>query len=218
MIKGILFDMDGLMFDTERLDIDAWVYIGRQMGYHITAGLPIKTLGLNYKDTKSVFLDALGYTFDYDGLKKMRDMYVYNRIEQEGMPIKPGLFELLNFLKSGGYKMTVATSSEREKAIFYFQKAGIADFFGEIVCGDMILHGKPEPDIYLKACEVIDVAPDACIALEDSPAGLLSAFRAGVKPVMIPDLLEPDDRSKEIIFSKLPTLFDVIGLLEAHCR
>jgi HAD superfamily hydrolase (TIGR01509 family) len=213
MIKGIIFDMDGLMFDTERLVIKAWDFAGKQMGYSITKDIVIKTLGLNTENTRRVFIEHLGNNFDFYVFRKIRVDYMTDYIDKNGIPIKTGLIELLDFLKSNHYKMTVATSTEKEKTEYYFKKANISYYFDDIVCGDMIERGKPEPDIYLKASKIIGVAPNECLALEDSPIGILSAYRAGMKPVMIPDLVKPNEETNKILYAKLPTLFDVIELL-----
>lgn len=213
MIKGIVFDMDGLMFDTERLAAKAWAFAGKQMGLDITEAMAMKTLGLNAGDTNRVLCDEVGEAFDVAAARKIRVDYVTSYIENNEIPVKSGLFELLDYLKRNHYKITVATSTERERAQYYFNKAGISNYFHQIVCGDMIERGKPEPDIYLKACEIIGVAPNECLALEDSPMGILSAYRAGMKPVMIPDLLQPDEGTNSLLFAKVPTLLDVIELL-----
>jgi len=213
MIKGIVFDMDGLMFDTERLAAKAWTFAGEQMGLDITEAMAIKTLGLNKGDTDRVLSEEVGQAFDSSAARKIRGDYMTSYIENYGIPVKSGLFELLDYLNSNHYKITVATSSDREVARYNFDKAGISKFFNEIVCGDMIERGKPEPDIYLRASEIIGVKPNECLALEDSPMGILSAYRAGLKPVMIPDLLQPDEGTSSLLYAKLPTLFDVIELL-----
>lgn len=216
MIKGIVFDMDGLMFDTERLVAKGWAFAGKQMGLDITEAVAIKTLGLNAGDTNRVLINELGEAFDLSATRKIRVDYVTSYIENNGIPVKTGLFELLDYLKSNHYEITVATSTERERAQYYFNKAGISKYFNQIVCGDMIERGKPEPDIYRKACEIIGVNPNECLALEDSPMGILSAYRAGMKPVMIPDLLQPDEVTNSLLYAKLSTLLDVIELLSVQ--
>ncbi len=133
-------------------------------------------------------------------------------IEKKGMPVKKGLFELLVFLRERSIKFTIATSSARKNG-YFLQKAGIAEYFGEIVTGDMISRGKPDPDIYLKACELIGMNPGDCIALEDSLMGIQSAHRAGLKPVMIPDLVPPDAETEKRLFARAGSLLEVIDLL-----
>ncbi|MDF3000789.1 MAG: hypothetical protein K0Q48_908 [Bacillota bacterium] len=213
MIKGIVFDMDGLMFDTERLAKEAWTYAGTQLGLNITQEMVIKTLGLNIDDTNRVLMEELGEAFDLMEAREIRAGYVTDFIENNGIPMKNGLLELLNYLKGNDYKITVATSSEHEVARYNFRRAGISDFFDQIVCGDMIEQGKPAPDIYLRASEIIGIPPDECLALEDSPMGILAAHRAGLKPVMIPDLKQPDEETTKLLYARLTTLHDVIELL-----
>lgn len=213
MIRGIVFDMDGLMFDTERLVIKGWDFAGKQTGYNISEEIVIKTLGVNAEDTRHIFLEQFGRDFDYDAIRKIRIDFVTDYIEKNGIPVKTGLIELLDFLKANHYKMTVATSTERERANYYFRKANVSDYFDDIVCGDMIKRGKPEPDIYLKACEIIGLPAEECLALEDSTTGILSAYRAGMKPVMIPDIVKPNEETCKILYAKLSTLLDVIELL-----
>jgi len=213
MIKGIAFDMDGLMFDTERLAVEGWVFAGKQMGLNISKDIIIKTLGLNIEDTKRILFNNLGEAFDFSAARKIRVDYVTSYVENNGIPIKTGLIELLDYLYSNHFKITVATSTERERAQYYINKAGISKYFNKFICGDMIKRGKPEPDIYLRASEIIGVNPYECLALEDSPLGILSAYKAGMKPVMIPDLLQPNDETNSLLYAKLPSLFDVIELL-----
>lgn len=218
MIKGIVFDMDGLMFDTERLSVRGWAFAGKQMGFDITEAMALKTLGLNIRDTERILRNVLGEGFDFSGAREIKVDYMTSYIERNGIPKKAGLTELLDYLTANHFKITVATSTERERAQYYFEKAGISKYFNKIVCGDMIEHGKPEPDIYLKASEILGVDPDECLALEDSPMGILSAYRAGVKPVMIPDLLQPDEKTSSLLYAKLSTLLDVIELLSKQMK
>jgi len=216
MIKGIVFDMDGLMFDTERLSAEGWAFAGKQMGLNIAENIVMKTLGLNIENTERVFSKELGESFDFYAGRKIKADYITSYIEENGLPMKTGLIELLDYLTINQFKITVATSTERERAQYYFNKAGISKYFNQIVCGDMIERGKPEPDIYLRASEIIGVSPDECLALEDSPMGILSAYRAGMSPVMIPDLLLPDEGTASLLYAKLPTLLDVIELLSVQ--
>lgn len=214
MIKSVVFDMDGLMFDTERLAIEAWEYAGKQMGFNITKDIVIKACGFNIENTRRVLLEFLGDDFDFSYCRKIRMDYMTKYIDENGMPVKPGLVELLCYLRYNDYKITIATSTEKERVEYYLESANISSYFGELVCGDMIKRGKPEPDIYLRAVEILGAIPDECIALEDSPPGILSAYRAGIKPVMIPDLIEPDEHINKLLYAKLPSLFDVINLLK----
>lgn len=213
MVKAVLFDMDGLMFDTERLAIDAWNYAGKLMGYNITEEIVKKTCGLDIENTKHIFLDCLGQKFDFYACREIRVKYAMKYIAEKGLPIKLGLIDLLSFLKTNNYRTSIVTSTERDKVEYYMNSVNILQYFDELVTGDMVERGKPEPDIYLKAIEAVCVKPNECIALEDSPIGIESAYKAGAKPVMIPDLLEPDEQTNKMLYAILPSLLDVISLL-----
>jgi HAD superfamily hydrolase (TIGR01509 family) len=198
------------MFDTERLNLDGWIFAGQKLGWPITEEIVMQTLGLNIENTRRVFEKHLGSGFNFETARNVKVEYLYTSIDRNGMPVKPGLPELLQYLKVNRFRMTVATSSERSRAKYYLEKSAMTHYFDEIVCGDMITRGKPEPDIYLRACEVLGLAPVECLALEDSAAGILSAWQAGVKPVMIPDLCEPDAATSQLLYARLPSLFAVI--------
>jgi HAD superfamily hydrolase (TIGR01509 family) len=214
MIKGIVFDMDGLMFDTERIAMDGWDYAARKLGLVIPREIQIKTLGLTEESTKQIFEDYMGNSFDFDKAEELRIEYVYSFIEKNGVPLKKGLFELLDYLRANKYSTAVATSTEEEKAVYLLKKAGVYGYFDVVVCGNMIEKGKPKPDIYLKAGELLGISPSDCLALEDSINGILSASRAGMKPVMIPDMVRPDKETEKLLYARLSSLPDVIGLLE----
>jgi len=214
MIRGIVFDMDGLMFDTERLAQQGWAYAGQQLGLDIPSELILSIVGLDAEGSKRVFLDALDLDLDFAAFRKTRLDYVKNYIEKNGVPQKPGLVDLLEYLRCHQYRIVVATSTESARTNYYLKKAELTRFFDAIVCGDAVVNRKPAPDIYLKACETIRVAPGECLALEDSPIGILAADRAGMMPVMIPDIVPPDEATKKLLFAQLSSLFDVIALLD----
>ena len=172
-------------------------------------------MGLDIKNTETVFLSYYGNQFTFSKLRDIRNDYVERYIENNGVPIKPGLYDLLEYLGSSNYKYAVATSATKSRVERYFENAGLSNI-KKIVTGDMIERGKPEPDIYIKACELINLPPDECIALEDSPMGILSASRAGLKPIMIPDLILPDNETKQLLWSLLPDLYSVKDLLTAQ--
>lgn len=214
MIKAVIFDMDGLMFDTERLAIEAWSHAGKKLGYDLKEELVYKTLGLDVKSTRRVFAECVGDGIDFEACMRLGGEYITQYVADNGMPLKKGLIELLNHLRSHQYRITMATSTVKVNAERYLRAANVIHYFDEIACGDMIKRGKPEPDIYLKAIEITGMAPEECMALEDAPAGILSAYRAGAKPVMIPDLTQPDEETSKLLYAKLPSLLEVIDLLD----
>lgn len=205
------------MFDTERLELESWGHVGKELKCPFDAKeVAMKSVGLNKKETERVFKSYFGKTIDFSTFRNMCMKRLRECIEQDGLPIKKGLIELLTYLRDNNFKMTVATSSERERLEYYFKKAKVSQFFDKVVCDDMIQNGKPAPDIYLRAIEILQVPAGECIALEDSPAGVLAASRAGLRPVMIPDLIRPNKETREIMFAELNSLLDVIEMLKAQ--
>ena len=221
VIKGIVFDMDGVMFDTERLMSQKWQQVAEQEGVEIPWELVLKTIGGTDEKARGLFDEYYRKTaqraFPYEELRDRRVALVKEHIERYGMPVKPGLYELLDYVKGEGYPITVATSTEREKALYYFEKAGVRPYFApeKMVCGDMIAKSKPDPEIYLTACRKLNLPPQNCIAVEDSLAGVQSAHAAGMLPVMIPDLILPTPEIEAMLFYKGTTLADVIKLLRS---
>ena len=206
MIRGVVFDMDGLMFNTERIGVDGWLRAGEVLGYEIPESLIIETLGVNFLDTRRIIEAGLPASFPYDRAFSMHLDYLDAYFAEKGAPIKPGLLPLLDFLEARGIKRAIASSSPRARVVAYLENAGLSRRFDALVCGDMIERGKPAPDIYLRACAELSLPPASCVALEDAPAGIRSAAEAGMTPVMIPDLVAPDAFSIENARAILPDL------------
>lgn len=216
MIKGVVFDMDGLMIDTEKLLSRFWCESARLHGFDMTHEivLGIRSLASKYAEPK--LKGIFGDSFDYQSVRATRIKLMNEYIEKNGIEKKKGLDELLCYLKSHGYKIAVATATDLTRTTLYLNKIGIFDYFDKIICGSMVTNGKPQPDIYLKACEELNLPPENCIALEDSPNGILSAYRAGCKPIMIPDLSQPDEETSKLLTGKFNSLDEVIGYLEKN--
>ncbi|MCC2874763.1 HAD family phosphatase [Lachnoclostridium pacaense] len=213
MIRAAIFDMDGLMFDTERLYGDAWLYAGRVTGFPITKELLNRTRGADRGSCISAFREALGDTFDFYAVRRYRQEYVDGYLEKNGMPLKPGLMELLGYLKHSGYGIGLATSTDEPTAREYLGMAGVSGYFDCMIFGDMVKKGKPAPDIYLKAAETLGRRPDECIVLEDSILGVRAGAAAGCHVIMIPDEVEPGEREKKLITRRMDSLMDVIAYL-----
>lgn len=213
-IKGLIFDMDGLMLDTEKLLLKFWIQSANEFGFDMKREhvLGIRSLAAKYAIPK--LQDIFGKSFDYYEVRKRRIELMNKYIEENGVEKKPGLDVLLEYLKIHGYKIAVATATDKPRAEIYLKSVGVLDYFDVMVCGPMVENGKPEPDIYLKACELLKLKPSECLALEDSPNGIISAYRAGCKPVMIPDLSQPDEEIFCLLYKKLDRLDCVIDLLE----
>ena len=214
VIEGIVFDMDGLLFDSERIVQRSWEDAGNELGIRHMGSHIYHTLGMNVVGRNEYFLRVIGPDFPKEEFAARTRVRFREIVEEEGLPVKPGVMELLEYGKSRGYKMAVATSSRSGYAIHTLEEAGIYGYFDGAIFGDMVHRAKPDPEIYLKACEAIGARPERCIALEDAPAGIRSAYAAGMIPVMIPDLVEPDEEIKALVYRQFKTLHEVIGLLE----
>ncbi|GAK49631.1 HAD-superfamily hydrolase, subfamily IA, variant 3 [Candidatus Moduliflexus flocculans] len=179
------------MFDTEQVAVDAWKQAGQTCGHDIPESLIIQSVGRNADDTKRLFEQALEPEFDFQQVRALRIQYAADIIEQRGVPVKDGLFELLDVLDHGSVLKAVATSTERIRAETLLRKANVHDRFDAIICGDEVQHGKPAPDIFLLAANRLQTIPYHCFVLEDSEAGIQAAVNAKMHPMMIPDLKPP---------------------------
>ena len=185
---NVIFDMDGLMFDTEKVFIKAWDYAGEKIGIGKAGYMVYKTLGMSIVASYEIWNEEFGDRYNQEELRKYTKEFLKNYYENNKVPVKQGLYVLLEYLKNANAKLAVASSSPRWEVEKHLNDAGIIDYFSAIICGDMVEKSKPAPDIYIKACEMLNENPEECIAFEDSKNGLLSAYRAGCKPIMVPDL------------------------------
>lgn len=216
MIKGVIFDMDGLMIDTEKLLTRFWCEAANLYGFNMTMEhvLGIRSLAAKFAEPK--LKGIFGESFDYMAVRAKRIELMNDYIEKNGIEKKKGLDDLLEYLKQNGYSIAVATATDLKRTTAYLTRINIFDYFDKIVCASMVKSGKPEPDIYLKTSEELGFSPSECIALEDSPNGIISAHRAGCKPIMIPDLSEPDEELLKICEARLDSLDLVIDYLESN--
>lgn len=215
MFTAVIFDMDGLMFDTERLNAEAWLTVGIENGIPLTHDIIKQTVGQNPENTMGIFKSHIADLPDFYELREQRIQHVKRYIVERGIPVKHGLRELLKFLKQNGYRIALATSTPRLLASYYLDTSELTGYFDQLVFGDMIHRPKPAPDIYIKACELLGAAPAECLTLEDSPVGVKAAYLAGTKPVMIPDLIQLDAATGAMLYACFDSLLDVIPLLKA---
>lgn len=215
-MKAVIFDMDGLMFDTEAAHVKAWDHAGERMGIGRAGKMVLKTMGTNAAMARRIWEAEYGKQFDGDTLREYAEEFLADYYRENGFPVKKGLYRLLSFLKERGCKLAVASSTGREDVTAHLKETEVYGYFDAVICGDMVKRSKPEPDIYLKACEALGEAPEDCCALEDSRNGLLSAARAGCRTIMVPDLWEPDDEIRQIVEGIFPDLDAVREYLAEH--
>lgn len=212
-IKLVIFDMDGLILDTEKLYLEYGLEIFKELGYDITREIFLGTVGMTDKSAGEYYINLYGENFDYNVIADKIDEKLLVTSKDGKVGLKSGLFELLEFLDGNGIKKVVATSTARGKAEYMLENAGILNRFDFLVCGDEVKSGKPNPEIFLKAAEIAGVNPKNCMVLEDSHNGLRAANSAGMVPVMIPDLLEINEEIEKIVFKNLKTLENIIEIL-----
>ncbi len=213
MLKSVIFDMDGLMVDTESLLQTFWCKAANQLGYPMTKKHVLGIRSLSSKYAIPQLKNLFGDDFDYYAVRALRIKMMNDYISKNGLVKKNGLDELLQYLKTTNLKIAVATATDFQRTQIYLKSVKVFDYFDKIICGDMIENGKPEPDIYIEASKQLSLEPNECIALEDSPNGILSAYKAGCMPIMIPDLTEPDMETSKLLFAKCKNLSDVIPII-----
>ena len=193
MLKAVLFDMDGLMVDTEKLLSRFWVEAARSFGFPMTPEHVLGIRSLSRKFAAPHLHGIFGEEFDYRALRAKRLELMNAYIAENGIEMKAGLTELLDHIGRRGLKCAVCTATDHERTRRYLTSIGVYHRFDVFVCGDMISVGKPAPDTYIEGAKAVGCEPAECMALEDSPNGIESAYRAGCIPVMVPDLSQPDD-------------------------
>ena len=207
--KLVIFDMDGLMLDTEPLAIAGWEVAACELNITIPDELLIKMIGISRDLGKVYMLEALGPDFEYDTAHKIMRKEIDRHIEKHGISVKPGLIQLLDKLDELGIKKAVATGTTYKRALDKLELANIAHRFGTIIGGDMVANSKPAPDIFLKVAEICNIAPKDCIVLEDSNPGAEGAVRAGMSVIVVPDLVPPTDLTREQAYAICDSLHDV---------
>jgi len=216
--KYAIFDMDGLMFDTERLFVESFVKaVTPATGMDFPVEDLKKLLGCNKKTTEELFPVLFGTKYSCTHCYEIGDAWVADYIEKNGMPIKPGLEELLKWLKANGYKCAMATATNRDKAWGYVQSVGLDGYFDTIVGGDMVTRGKPDPQTFQLAAEALGSTDSSeCVVFEDSRNGLLAGHNAQMAVIVVPDLLDPTEDYPGLCYAKVKTLSDAIAILEKN--
>jgi HAD superfamily hydrolase (TIGR01509 family) len=211
----IIFDMDGLMFDTETLAIKLWGKIGKEFGYEIKPELVFETIGIGCNETEKIFIGYFGEDFPFWKIRTLREEYAFKHVKENGIPVKKGLYELLDFLEDNKISKALATSSERVKAEKYLTLGKVIDRFDCTVCGDEVKNGKPDPEIFQKVARKAGFNIEDCIVLEDSESGILSASGAGMKPIFIKDIKDLSEGTKKLIFKEFQSLLEVRDYFES---
>lgn len=211
-LQTFIFDMDGTLIDTEKYYRICWPRALAEFGYKMTdeQALFMRSLGRPFAPMK--LKEMFGEELDYTAVRNRRKELMEACIKEEGIQLKKGAKELLSCLSENGISTAIATATDIERATEYLEQLDLLPFFEHIISATMVDEGKPSPDIYLYACEQLGQLPEHCIAVEDSPNGVLSAYRAGCNVIMVPDQTQPDEELSGLLYAKADSLLDIIKM------
>jgi HAD superfamily hydrolase (TIGR01509 family) len=217
IFSAVIFDMDGLMFDTERIAQQAWVRAAGDFGYVYPDQVYQGVIGRARPDVERYSMEAFGAEFPFEVVYRAKGRYMLEALESDGIPLKPGLLDLLAWLEARSIPAAVASSSPRAAVLRNLKLAGLEpERFGALVGGDEVPHGKPAPDIFLEVARRLEIPPEKCLVLEDSNAGIKAAHAAGMHPVMVPDLKPPTDEAHALAYRIVDSLAGVQAILEGQ--
>ncbi len=197
-VRAFIFDMDGLMLDTERIALAAWTAALEELSIDLPEGFFVRLIGKRTTDSQELMHRTLGPGAPVEALWEAWGRNFEAHIEREPVPTKPGLFPLLDDLKARDYPRIVATSTGGPRARRHLTDVGLLEYFTDVVSGRDVPLGKPAPDIFLRAAEILEVPPANCLVLEDSGPGIQGAHAADMLPVLIPDLHPPEPAQRRL--------------------
>lgn len=212
--EAVVFDMDGVIFDSERAVMNCWLELAQKYNIKDIEKPYFACVGTTMTRTREIMLETYGEDFPYDEYARESSLMYHEKYDGGKLPMKPGVMELLSYLKEKGKKIALASSTRRETVTNQLRWAGIIDYFDVIICGDMVERSKPAPDIFLKACQELGVSPENTYAIEDSYNGIRAAHAGQLRPIMVPDLLEANDEMRgmaEYVCDNLNEVIDYLG-------
>ncbi|KAF1014152.1 MAG: Phosphorylated carbohydrates phosphatase [Stenotrophomonas maltophilia] len=209
--EAVIFDMDGLMIDSERVSLACWMQAAREHGLVLEEAFFLRMVGLGDKDNQALMRQHVPQANVLAIAARCHDLY--EERTQSGLPLRPGILELLELLKAHGIPRAVATSTRQPRANRKLGATGLLSYFDVVVTSSDVEHPKPAPDIYLLAAQRLGKAPARCLALEDSPAGIRAALGAGMTAIQVPDLVHPDEELRALGHRIVGSLVDAHALL-----
>lgn len=212
--EAVIFDMDGLMIDSERVSVACWSQASAELGLSIEEAFWLQLVGLGDRDCELLLREHIDAAQMQALYTRCHDLYEART--QQGLPLRPGIMELLELLKQHDIPRAVATSTREPRASRKLAACGLLPYFASVVTSSDVSHPKPAPDIYLLAAARLGKAPDRCLALEDSPAGTRAALAAGMTVIQVPDLVLPDDAQRALGHRIADSLADAQALLLPH--
>ena len=215
MVSGIIFDMDGVLIDSERQSNEGWLWAAGQLGVDMPMWLIDSFKGAPAELCCKFFDDYYKGVIDYWEAKELRTQHVYKIRETEGIPVKKGVKDIFEYIRNNGLKCAVATSTRRESAEKTLHEIEVWDYLDAVVYGDEVEHGKPEPDIFLRAAKAIGISPSEAVVVEDSINGIKAGYAAGMRVVHIPDTIAIDDDIRKLTYMVCDDLNGLIDVVES---
>lgn len=211
---NVIFDMDGTLIDTECLYRKYWPQAFADLGFELSdeRALMLRSLGRPF--SPRLMKDWYGEDFDYNRVRERRKQYIEAHIDKFGIELRPGVKELLTWLESNNICTAIATATDLERTTKYLRMVGLEGRFKRIICATMVKQGKPAPDIYEYAMNELGASPDNTLAVEDAPNGVLSAYRAGLKVVYVPDQTPSDLNLRQMLYAEIPRIDGLINIIE----
>lgn len=212
-VTTVIFDLDGTLIDTEKYFKVFWRQAAAFFGYEMSEEQALQLRSLGRPFAPKLMQDWFGKEFDYTAVREYRRKIMKEYLEKAGIELKPGALEALGWLKQNGYRVALATATPPDRAWEQLKELNIECYFDEVVSAAEVKRGKPAPDVYLYACDRLGAAPEECLAVEDSPNGVVSAYAAGLRVVMVPDQTAPDDELSGKLYACLASLSELPGVL-----
>ena len=212
--KVVVFDMDGVIIDSERLIIRCWEQVAPTYGMENVRDMCARCIGINRRETNRMFQEHYGSHLDIEKIRGEMEALFRKECEEHGVPPKPYARELLDYLKGHGYQLGLASSTDQRIIRQELGQIGLLDYFTVVVGGDMVQRGKPQPDIFLQACQQLGAVPEETYVVEDSMNGIRAAYAAGTIPLMVPDLLTPPEEIRAMCHRIFGDLSEVKAFFE----
>ena len=214
MIRAVLFDMDGTVFDTERIYRKGWFYAAEAVGFDEMEDLLSKIFGVSERDIGTYVYKTYGADFPYERMLDIRAKMIADEIEKNGVPLKPGVPKVFALLKDRGIQSALVTSAPMFRIRDFLERSKLTDAFSTVISGDRVKESKPAPDIFLLAAKELGLSPEECLVVEDSRNGVLAGYRAGMRVAMVPDLQDINDEVRHAVTYLLRSLEELPSAID----